>query len=58
MRYKVIAIFHDKWRIYDIINDLVYPKNFQNKHNAERYIITKLGTNTIKFHKIKTVLDF
>jgi hypothetical protein len=58
MRYKVIAIYHNKWRIYDIVNDLVYPRNFNSKNNAERFILTSLGTKTVKFHRIKTVLDF
>jgi hypothetical protein len=58
MRYKVIAIFYNKWRIYDIVNDLVFPKNFPNKYQADRYVITHLGSDTIEFHKIKTVIDF
>lgn len=58
MRYKVIEIYYNKWRIYDLKNDLVYPKNFSTKQNAQKYILTKLAGEATTFHKVKTILDF
>ena len=58
MRYKIIAIFPDKWRIFDIANDFVLPKNFTSKDKADRYLITHLSSDSIEFHRIKTVIEF
>ena len=58
MRYKIIAIFSDKWRIFDIANDFVLPKNFTSKDKADRYLITHLSSDSIEFHRIKTVIEF
>lgn len=58
MRYKIIAIFHDKWRIFDIANDFVLPRNFITREKADRYVITHLCSGSTEFHKIKTIIDF
>ena len=60
MEYNVIEVFPDKYRIYDVANDIVLPRNFLNIQKANNFILQKLNNKNKKmqFHTIHTVIGF